>query len=127
MEGSHQRGTNWYRCQYVYRRGPAATALADHPKVHGVKEERQRLHLAATVTPELLPDLANASDRPEGRSQINDIAGAGFERVPATAEKSLLLLLAGAYRLRRAHRIEEGWDLVARRPISTSELRANAG
>jgi hypothetical protein len=40
MEGSHQRGTNWYRCQYVYRRGPAAAVLADHPKVHGVKEDR---------------------------------------------------------------------------------------
>jgi hypothetical protein len=43
----------------------------------------QRLHLAATITPELLPVLCpNESDRPEGRSQINDIAGAGFE--PAT-------------------------------------------
>src|ERR1700722_6423475 len=40
MEGSHQRGTNWYRCQYVYRRGPAAATLADHPKVHGIKEDR---------------------------------------------------------------------------------------
>jgi len=42
-------------------------------------KNEQRLHLAATITPELLP---NESDRPEGRSQINDIAGAGFE--PAT-------------------------------------------
>ncbi len=42
-----------------------------------------RLHLAAAITPELLPVLcANESDRPEGRSQINYIAGAGFE--PAT-------------------------------------------
>jgi site-specific DNA recombinase len=231
MEGSHQRGINWYRCQYVYRRGSAAAELADHPKVHGIKEERlldpildflsrrvfgadrlrllrdelaaatastweehdaeakrleaerekierslraqtlrleehddpahpvvalaterivelstrkaavadaldalrakrpaghhpdeivamldtvpdlrhalktaddeelaeifrafdvtitydktgQRLDFAATITPELLPDLPNSSDRPEGRSQINDIAGAGFE--PAT-------------------------------------------
>jgi hypothetical protein len=41
----------------------------------------QRIHLAATVTPELLPDLANASDRPEGRSQINDIAGAGLKHL----------------------------------------------
>jgi hypothetical protein len=40
-------------------------------------------HLAATITPELLPVLCpNNSDRPEGRSQINGIAGAGFE--PAT-------------------------------------------
>jgi site-specific DNA recombinase len=40
MEGSHQRDANWYRCQYVYRRGPEAAALADHPKVHGIKEDR---------------------------------------------------------------------------------------
>jgi hypothetical protein len=46
-------------------------------------KDEQRLHLAATITPELLPVLCpNESDRPEGRSQINDIAGAGFE--PAT-------------------------------------------
>ena len=43
---------------------------------------RQVLDLAATIVPGLLPDSANESDRPEGRSQINDIAGAGFE--PAT-------------------------------------------
>ena len=33
-------GTNWYRCQYVYRRGPAAAILADHPKVLGIKEDK---------------------------------------------------------------------------------------
>jgi site-specific DNA recombinase len=231
MEGSHQRGSNWYRCQYVYRRGAAAAAATEHPKVLGIKEAnlldpildflsrrlfgadrlrllrdeladstastwehhdadaerledelrkinrslrvqtlrleehedpahpivalateritelstrkaavvdalealkdmrpaghhpdeiaamldavpdlrptlttataeelaeifrafdvritydktRQVLDLAATIVPGLLPDSANESDRPEGRSQINDIAGAGFE--PAT-------------------------------------------
>ncbi|HXP98719.1 MAG TPA: hypothetical protein VN845_01490 [Solirubrobacteraceae bacterium] len=46
-------------------------------------EHEQRLYLAAASTPELLPVLCpNESDRPKGRSQINDIAGAGFE--PAT-------------------------------------------
>ena len=46
-------------------------------------KHEQRLHLTATITPELLPVLGlNESDRPKGRSQINDIAGAGFE--PAT-------------------------------------------
>jgi hypothetical protein len=46
-------------------------------------EIEQRLRLAATITPELVPVLCpNDSDRPEGRSQINGIAGAGFE--PAT-------------------------------------------
>jgi len=36
-------------------------------------KHEQRLHLAATITPELLPVLCpNESDRPEGRSQIND-------------------------------------------------------
>jgi site-specific DNA recombinase len=40
MEGSHQREANWYRCQYVYRRGPEAATLANHPKVHGIKQDR---------------------------------------------------------------------------------------
>ena len=40
MEGSHQKGSNWYRCQYVRRRGVAGAAAADHPKVHGIKEEK---------------------------------------------------------------------------------------
>lgn len=40
MEGSHQKGSNWYRCQYVYRRGSAATMITGHPKVYGVKEDK---------------------------------------------------------------------------------------
>lgn len=40
MEGSHQKGSNWYRCQYVYRRGPAAASIAGHPKVYGIKEDK---------------------------------------------------------------------------------------
>jgi hypothetical protein len=40
----------------------------------------------ASITPELLPALCpNESDRPEGRSQINDIAGEGLIAKPATA------------------------------------------
>lgn len=39
MEGSHQKGSNWYRCQYVSRRGVAAADLADHPRVLGIKED----------------------------------------------------------------------------------------
>jgi site-specific DNA recombinase len=40
MEGSHQRGNNWYRCQYVRRRGSVAAAHAEHPQVLGIKEEK---------------------------------------------------------------------------------------
>jgi site-specific DNA recombinase len=39
MEGSHQKGKNWYRCQYVSRRGNVAADLAGHPRVFGIKEE----------------------------------------------------------------------------------------
>lgn len=39
MEGSHQKGSNWYRCQYVSRRGLAAEEAGDHPKVLGIKED----------------------------------------------------------------------------------------
>jgi site-specific DNA recombinase len=38
MEGSHQKGANWYRCQYVSRRGEAAAEIAGHPRVLGIKE-----------------------------------------------------------------------------------------
>jgi site-specific DNA recombinase len=40
MEGSHQKGSNWYRCQYARRRSDSAATVADHPKVLGIKEER---------------------------------------------------------------------------------------
>jgi site-specific DNA recombinase len=38
MEGSHQKGNNWYRCQYVSKRGEAAAEISGHPKVLGIKE-----------------------------------------------------------------------------------------
>jgi site-specific DNA recombinase len=40
MEGSHQKGSNWYRCQYARRRSQAAATHADHPQVLGIKEEK---------------------------------------------------------------------------------------
>ena len=40
MEGCNQRGNNWYRCQYVTRRGVVAADLAGHPRVLGIKEEK---------------------------------------------------------------------------------------
>jgi hypothetical protein len=47
--------------------------------------------------PELIPDFnPDENDRPGGRSQINDIAGAGTEHRSATVA---------------AYRIEESWDL----------------
>ena len=39
MEGSHQKGANWYRCQFVNRRGLAAADAAGHPRVLGIKED----------------------------------------------------------------------------------------
>jgi site-specific DNA recombinase len=42
MEGSHQKGSNWYRCQYARRRSPAAAIHADHPPVLGIKEDKIR-------------------------------------------------------------------------------------
>ncbi len=40
MEGCRQRDNNWYRCQYVRRRGTAAAEYAEHPQVLGIKEEK---------------------------------------------------------------------------------------
>ncbi len=42
MEGSHQKGSNWYRCQYARRRSQAAAIHADHPPVLGIKEDKIR-------------------------------------------------------------------------------------
>ena len=39
MEGSHQKGSNWYRCQYVSRHSAAAADAAGHPRVLGIKED----------------------------------------------------------------------------------------
>ena len=57
-------------------------------------KNEQRLHLAATITPELLPVLCpNESDRPEGRSQINDIAGQDSNLRPSGYEPAKVLRL----------------------------------
>jgi site-specific DNA recombinase len=39
MEGSHQKGSNWYRCRFVTLRGPAAADASGHPRVLGIKED----------------------------------------------------------------------------------------
>jgi hypothetical protein len=46
MEGSHQKGKNWYRCRFVYHRGAIAVDQAGHPRALGIKEE--------TILPELI-------------------------------------------------------------------------
>jgi hypothetical protein len=64
-------------------------------------EPGKRLHLAATIAPELLADLPNDNDRREGRSQIREVAGAGLERKPATAIRAWAVFdLAGKRWLR---------------------------
>jgi site-specific DNA recombinase len=40
MEGSHQKGKNWYRCRFVYHRGGIAADAAGHPRALGIKEEK---------------------------------------------------------------------------------------
>jgi len=39
MEGSHQKGQNWYRCRFVWNRGAVAADQAGHPRTLGIKEE----------------------------------------------------------------------------------------
>jgi hypothetical protein len=59
-------------------------------------KNRQTLDFAATITSELMPD---ENDRPEGRSRVSDIAGAGLIPNPATVDGPR----TGAV----AHRVEE--------------------
>jgi hypothetical protein len=96
---------------------PALNAASDGELVESFRafdltiaydKNEQRLHLPATITPELLPVLcANESDRPEGPSQINDIAGAGLIPNPATVEDPRTVALV--------HRVEESCLLGERR------------
>lgn len=39
MEGSHQKGKDWYRCRFVWTRGTIAADQSGHPRTLGVKEE----------------------------------------------------------------------------------------
>ena len=39
MEGSHQKGSNWYRCQYARKRPGLTAELTGHPRVLGIKED----------------------------------------------------------------------------------------
>jgi hypothetical protein len=39
LSGNPQKHKNWYRCQFLSRRGPVAADVAGHPRVLGVKEE----------------------------------------------------------------------------------------
>jgi site-specific DNA recombinase len=83
MEGTHQRHTNRYRCQYVYRRGVAAAALADHPKVHGIKEER--------ILEPVLDFLARRAFGPERlrllRDELADASASGWDDHAAELER----------------------------------------
>ena len=70
MSGSHQKGANWYRCQYAYRHGIAAAQATGHPRVLGIKEEVVLVELFAFLSRRLFgpgrlellrDDLAKAS------------------------------------------------------------------
>jgi site-specific DNA recombinase len=39
MEGSFQKGANWYRCRFVWNRGGIAADASGHPRALGIKEE----------------------------------------------------------------------------------------
>ena len=45
MEGSNQKGKNWYRCRFVWNRGAVAADQAGHPRALGIKEEDILDHL----------------------------------------------------------------------------------
>jgi site-specific DNA recombinase len=45
MEGSHQKGANWYRCRFVWNRGAIAADRAGHPRALGIRESDILDHL----------------------------------------------------------------------------------
>lgn len=38
LSGTHQKGSNWYRCQFIDSRSTGAAAITAHPKSLQVKE-----------------------------------------------------------------------------------------
>ncbi len=84
MEGSHQKGSNWYRCQYVSRRGEAAAEAAGHPRVLGIKED--------VVLAALREFMAVRLFGPERLRLLGDelAASAGTEADPHEAERERL-------------------------------------
>ncbi len=84
MEGSHQKGSNWYRCQYVSRRGEAAAEAAGHPRVLGIRED--------IVLEALREFMAARLFGPERLRLLGDelAASAGAEADPDAAERERL-------------------------------------
>jgi hypothetical protein len=69
-------------------------------------KNRQALDFAATITSELMP---NENDRPEGRSRVSDIGGAGLIPDPATVDDPRTKAVA--------HRVEE--SCLLREPVAS--------
>jgi DNA invertase Pin-like site-specific DNA recombinase len=107
MEGSHQKGSNWYRCQYVYKRGLSAAEAAGHPKVLGIKEDVlldviRRIMAERVFGPDRLRLAREALGAAAGRSGESTAAERG--RLEAEQEK-----IEAAMR-RQALRLEEHDD-----------------
>jgi site-specific DNA recombinase len=107
MEGSHQKGSNWYRCQYVRRRSEAAAIYADHPQVLGIKE--------AKVLEAILAFLARRVFGPERlrllRDELADATSSTWEEHRTELDR-LETELSGINRSLRAQtlRLEEHED-----------------
>lgn len=107
MEGSHQKGANWYRCQYVYKRGIAAADAAGHPRVLGVKE--------ADILEPLFEFLGRRVFGPERlellRHELAEVAAAGGDEHAAEAAALARNLDANQQAVdRQALRLEEHDD-----------------
>jgi site-specific DNA recombinase len=96
MEGSHQKGSNWYRCQYVYRRGPAAATIAGHPKVYGIKEDK--------ILGPVLDFLARRVFGPDRLQLLRDELGAATASTWADHADDLKRLEAELTKINRALR-----------------------
>ncbi len=95
MEGSHQKGSNWYRCQYARRCGGAAAIATGHPQVLSITEDKildavldflaerifgpGRLRLLRAELAAAETDLAG------GRTDSSDEIAAMLDAIPATS------------------------------------------
>lgn len=115
MEGCHHKGSNWYRCQYVTRRGHVAARYSRPPT--SARGQMARLILAATIRTNLDPKLQNDDDRPGERSLISQVAGAGSVRISPTTTTSYA---SGRTKSQKCASSHEQADFQPFRPRDTS-------
>ena len=77
MEGTHQKGSNWYRCQFVQRRSEAAADPRRSPPVLGIKEDTSWTRSSTSL---LVASSARTAPPPRRRTRRSNRLDLGSAR-----------------------------------------------